>query len=100
MTAKTITRTEISEAIADKVGFSKQRANQILETVLEEMIQGLIKDGQLKLSSFASFNIHKKNNRIGRNPKTGQEVMITPRKTISFRASDILKSRILKGNGS
>jgi integration host factor subunit alpha len=97
MVAKTITRMEIAEAIANKVGLSKQRANQILETALEGMIQGLIKDSQLKISSFASFNIQKKKNRIGRNPKTGQEVMITPRKTVSFRASDILKNRVLKG---
>jgi integration host factor subunit alpha len=96
MAVKTITRVEIADAIARKVGLSKQRATQILETALEEMSQGLIKDEQLKLSSFASFNIHKKSKRVGRNPKTGREVMITPRKTISFRASDILKNRILK----
>ena len=100
MVSKTITRVEISESIAHKTGLSKQRANHILEEALELMIQGLVKDSQLKLSSFASFNINKKNSRVGRNPKTGQEVMITPRKTVSFRASDILKSKILKGGRS
>lgn len=99
MTEHTITRHEISEAIAQKTGLSKQRANQILEIAIHNMIEGLLQDGQLKLSSFATFNVHQKRSRIGRNPKTGQEVMIQPRKTISFRACDGLKERIGRENG-
>jgi integration host factor subunit alpha len=97
MSQKTLTRADISEQIAVRTGLPRQRANEILEDVLEEMIQGLVKEGNLKLSSFGSFAILSKNNRIGRNPKTGQEVMIMPRKAISFRASHILKERVLKG---
>ncbi len=96
MPTKTLTRAEISEAIAENVGFPRHRSVEILEQILEQMIVGLVKEGELKLSSFGSFNVRKKNNRIGRNPKTGKEVMITPRQTISFRASHILKELVAK----
>lgn len=96
MAQQTLTRAEISEHMAVKVGISRQRATKILEDVLEEMIKALVTEGHLKLSSFGSFTILHKKNRIGRNPKTRKEVMITPRKTVSFRASHILKERILK----
>ncbi|AIL12715.1 integration host factor subunit alpha [Candidatus Paracaedimonas acanthamoebae] len=96
MPEKTLTRAEISEAIAENVGFPRHRSMELLEQILEQMIVGLVEDGELKLSSFGSFNVRQKNNRIGRNPKTGKEVMITPRKTISFRASHILKEGVLK----
>lgn len=96
MPVKTLTRAEISEVIAESIGFPRHRAMEVLEQILEQMIVGLVKEGELKLSSFGSFNVRKKNNRIGRNPKTGKEVMITPRKTISFRASHILKDGVLE----
>ncbi len=96
MPVKTLTRAEISDAIAESIGFPRHRAMEILEQILEQMIVGLVKEGELKLSSFGSFNVRKKSNRIGRNPKTGKEVMITPRKTISFRASHILKDGVAK----
>ncbi|OJX09561.1 MAG: integration host factor subunit alpha [Caedibacter sp. 37-49] len=94
MPVKTLTRAEISDAIAESINFPRHRAMEILEQILEQMIVGLVKEGELKLSSFGSFNVRKKSNRIGRNPKTGKEVMITPRKTISFRASHILKDGV------
>ncbi len=97
MNQKTLTRVEISEKICEQAGLPRQQANEVLEGVLEEMIVGLVKEGSLKLSSFGSFEIRKKNDRLGRNPKTGVEVMITPRKAVSFRASHILKERVLKG---
>lgn len=96
MSDKTLTRSDICEALSNKIGLPKQRANDILENVLEEMIRGLVKQGTLKLSSFGSFNVRKKSTRVGRNPKTGKEVMITPRQTVSFRASHILKNRVYK----
>lgn len=96
MPTKTLTRAEISDVIAESVGFPRHRSMEILEQILEQMIVGLVKEGELKLSSFGSFNVRKKNNRIGRNPKTGKEVMITPRQTISFRASHILKELVAK----
>jgi len=98
MTDSTITRSEISEAIAKIIGVPKQKANDILDLTLNTMSEGLVQDGNLKLSSFGSFTIRKKNTRTGRNPKTGVEVTITPRKTISFRASHILKEKVEHGN--
>lgn len=96
MSNSTLTRMEISESISHTVGIQKHEASAVLSTILEEMTKGLMNDGQLKLSAFGSFSIRSKKERIGRNPKTGEEVMITPRKTLSFRASHILKKRITK----
>jgi len=96
MSDKTLTRAEISDSIAAKVNLSRRRSMELLEDALEQMSQGLENEGQLKLSSFGSFSIRKKNNRIGRNPKTGQEVMIAPRQVISFRASMTLKDMVEK----
>ena len=97
MSNKTLTRAEISEQIVNKCGLNRLIANKILEDVLEEMCIGIEKDQLLKLSSFGSFSLRSKKQRVGRNPKTGKEVVITPRSTISFHASNILKSRVLKG---
>lgn len=97
MAGSTITRSEISEIIAKAVGVPKQKANDILDSTLNTMCESLVKEGHLKLSSFGSFTIRQKTKRVGRNPKTGVEVTITPRKTISFRASHLLKEKV--GNG-
>lgn len=97
MTGKTFTRAELSEAIADKAGLPRQKATQILETILEEMANGLQKEGRLKLSSFGSFAVRAKDTRVGRNPKTGQEVPIPPHKAVLFKASHIFKNRVLRG---
>jgi integration host factor subunit alpha len=96
MEVETITRKELSQSIARKIGIPHDRAVKVLEKILEIMMKGLARDSQLKLSSFGSFVILRKRNRVGRNPKTGQEVIITPRKAVSFRASDKLKLKIAK----
>lgn len=90
----TLTRNEISEKIAREIGVPKQQAGNILDTALNEMIESLVTDGELKLSAFGSFSTRQKSDRVGRNPKTGVEVTITPRKTVSFKASDTLKSKV------
>lgn len=97
MSEKTLTRAEISDSIAERVNLSRRRSMELLEEALEEMSLGLEKEGHLKLSSFGSFSIRSKKNRIGRNPKTGKEVMIEPRQVISFRASLTLKDIVEKG---
>ena len=97
MSTKTLTRAEISETISDKAKISRQKANDLLESVLDEMIIGLKKEKMLKLSSFGSFSIRQKKDRIGRNPKTGKEVVIQPRKTVSFKSSHILKDWVATG---
>jgi integration host factor subunit alpha len=98
MAELTITRSEISEKLAKALSIPKQKANGILDFVLKEMIESLVKDGELKLSSFGSFMVRQKKTRVGRNPKTGIEVMITPRKSISFRPSHLLKEKVIHGS--
>lgn len=100
MTESTITRSEICDSLARSVGVPKQKANDILDAALNEMIVCLAKDGELKLSSFGSFLTRSKKDRVGRNPKTGIEVTITPRKTVSFRASHTLKEKVSNGNSN
>jgi len=96
MNIKTITREDISGSIAEKIGIPHNHGKRVLDQLLEIMIKALVRDGQLKLTSFGTFMVLHKNNRVGRNPKTGQDVMITPRKSVSFRASDKLKHKIAK----
>lgn len=98
MTDSTITRSEISEKLAKALNTTKQKANDLLDIVLDDMIESLVKEGELKLSSFGSFLVRQKRTRVGRNPKTGIEVMITPRKSISFRPSHLLKEKVIHGS--
>lgn len=99
MSGKTLTRADLSEAVYQKVGLPRNESADLVETVLKE-ITGSLENGEIvKLSSFGSFGIREKGERIGRNPKTGEEVPITPRKVLVFRASNIMKSRINDGLG-
>ena len=97
MSEKTITRAQLSEAIYEEVGLSRNESAALLETVLEEMSLALSKGDTVKISSFGSFSVRAKGQRIGRNPKTGTEVPILPRRVLVFRPSQLLKSRINKG---
>ena len=94
MSETTITRADLAEAVYQEVGLSRNESAQLLETVLDEISTALIKDEVVKISSFGSFSVRQKGQRIGRNPKTGEEVPILPRKVLVFRPSQVLKSRI------
>ena len=94
MTSKTITRADLAEAVYQQVGLSRNESADLVEAVLEEMSKNLIEGKSVKISSFGSFSIRQKGQRIGRNPKTGVEVPILPRKVLVFRASHVLKDRI------
>jgi len=94
MTGKTITRTQLGEAVYQEVGLSRNESAELLETVLSEMSGALARGKTVKISSFGSFSVRQKGQRIGRNPKTGEEVPILPRKVLVFRPSQVLKSRI------
>jgi integration host factor subunit alpha len=98
MADKTITRADLAEAVYRKVGLSRTESAELVEAVLEEMIKSVERGETLKVSSFATFQLRDKNERIGRNPKTGEEVPITPRRVISFKASNVLKQRIQTGH--
>ncbi|MDH3580483.1 MAG: integration host factor subunit alpha [Hyphomicrobiales bacterium] len=94
MDGKTLTRADLAEAVYQKVGLPRNESAELVETVLKEITGSLERGESVKLSSFGSFGIREKGERIGRNPKTGEEVPITPRRVLVFRASNIMKTRI------
>ena len=99
MAGKTVTRSDLSDIVYSTVGLSRSESAQIVETVLDEISDALIRGEDVKLSSFGSFLVRHKNRRMGRNPKTGEEVPIEPRRVLSFRASHVLKEKINKMAG-
>jgi integration host factor subunit alpha len=94
---KTLTRADLAEAVVSKIGLPRNESQELVELVLGEISKTLSSGEQVKLSSFGSFGIRAKGQRIGRNPKTGKEVPITPRRVLVFRASNIMKERINTG---
>jgi integration host factor subunit alpha len=94
MSGKTLTRADLTGAVFQEVGLPRNESAEIVELVLREIVTSLERGDPVKLSSFGSFGIRDKGERIGRNPKTGQEVPITPRRVLVFRASNIMKQRI------
>lgn len=94
MGQKTLTRADLADAVVQKVGLPRNESQEIVEMILGEISQSLARGEGVKLSSFGSFDIRAKGERIGRNPKTGQEVPITPRRVLVFRPSNIMKDRI------
>jgi integration host factor subunit alpha len=94
MAARTVTRADLSEAVYQEVGLSRNESADLVESVLNEISDALVRGEMVKLSSFGSFAVRHKGERIGRNPKTGEEVPILPRRVLVFRASHVLKNRI------
>jgi integration host factor subunit alpha len=97
MGGKTLTRADLAEAVVEQIGLPRNESQELVELVLAEISNSLADGEQVKLSSFGSFGIRAKGQRIGRNPKTGQEVPITPRRVLVFRPSNIMKGRINSG---
>ncbi|MBF9040444.1 integration host factor subunit alpha [Rhodobacterales bacterium LSUCC0387] len=98
MSNKTLTRMDLSEAVFREVGLSRNESSDLVERVIELMSDALVEGGQVKISSFGTFGVRAKSERIGRNPKTGEEVPITPRHVVSFRPSHLMKERVADGN--
>src|ERR1700679_158755 len=94
MTGKTVTRAGLWEAVYQKVGLSRPESSTLVELVLKEITDCLERGETVKLSSFGSFVVRKKGQRVGRNPKTGKEGPISPRRVMVFKRSAILKQRI------
>jgi integration host factor subunit alpha len=90
----TLTRADLAEAINRKVGLSRTEALAMVEAILRHMCESLSHGENVKISGFGTFLLRDKAERIGRNPKTGVEVPITPRRVLTFRASQMLKDRI------
>ncbi|MEX2618121.1 MAG: integration host factor subunit alpha [Alphaproteobacteria bacterium] len=101
MTGNTVTRAQLTEAVYQEVGLSRNESADLVESILGEVSNALAKGEMVKISSFGSFAVRQKGRRIGRNPKTGEEVPILPRKVLVFRPSHVLKNRINvnAGNG-
>ena len=94
MMSKTVIRADMVDAIYREVGLSYAESSERFEAVIDNICRALVKDGEVKLSGFGTFSVHSKKARMGRNPKTGKEAVITPRKVISFYPSKILKEVI------
>lgn len=92
----TLTRADLAETINRKMGLSRAESLDLVEAVLEKMSKALEAGENVKISGFGTFVLRDKRERIGRNPKTGVEVPITPRRVMTFRASQLLKEKIAK----
>jgi len=98
MTEKTLTRMDLSEAVFREVGLSRNESATLVESVLQHMSDALVAGETVKISSFGTFSTRDKSARIGRNPKTGEEVPISPRRVLTFRPSHLMKDRVAAGN--
>jgi integration host factor subunit alpha len=85
---------DLSEAVVREVGLSRNDSAQLVESVLQEIADALVAGESVKISSFGTFSVRDKAARVGRNPKTGEEVPISPRRVLSFRPSHLMKDRI------
>ena len=97
MAGKTITRADLVEALARRSNMQRADANRLLTRMLEMVQDALVEGEVVKLSRFGNFNVRAKRQRIGRNPKTGEEVPITPRRVVTFRPSQMLREFVEKG---
>jgi integration host factor subunit alpha len=97
MAGHTVTRAQLAEAVYQEVGLSHNESAEFVESVIAEISNTLVRGEMVKISSFGSFAVRQKGQRIGRNPKTGQEVPISPRRVLVFRASQALKHQINSG---
>ena len=98
MAGKTLTRSDLSEAVYREVGLSRNESSEMVETILSRIVDSLTDGDTVKISSFGTFVVRDKGARMGRNPKTGEEVPIEPRRVLVFRPSHILKERVNAGN--
>ena len=99
MKGQTITRAHLAEAVYQKLGLSRTESAALVEDVIREICDSLARGENVKLSSFGSFILREKGQRVGRNPKTGQEVPIEPRRVMVFKPSNVLKQRINRNSG-
>ena len=94
---ETVTRAHLSETLHEKIGLSRTESTELVDTVLDHISNALISGNDVQLSSFGRFSLRDKEQRIGRNPKTGEEVPITARRVLTFRPSATMKDRVARG---
>ena len=100
MAEKTLTRMDLAEAVHNEVGLSRNDSATLVETILGHISDALVEGETVKISSFGTFSVRSKAARVGRNPKTGEEVPISPRRVLTFRPSHLMKDRVADGNKS
>jgi len=98
MADKTLTRMDLADAVHDQVGLSRNESADLVESVLNHVSDALVSGETVKISSFGTFSVRSKAARVGRNPKTGEEVPIHPRRVLTFRPSHLMKDRVASGN--
>lgn len=98
MSETTLTRMDLSEAVFREVGLSRNESSNLVEAVLQHVSDVLAGGETVKISSFGTFSVREKSARVGRNPKTGDEVPIHPRRVLTFRPSHLMKDRVAAGN--
>ena len=94
MSTQTVTRADLAEEVYREIGLSRSESSELVESVIDYISGALLNGEQVKLAGFGTFSLRDKRERIGRNPKTGVEVAITPRRVLTFKASQILKERV------
>lgn len=99
MANKTITRADLVESLARRTALPRHDANRLLTRMLDLMQDAMVQGETVKISRFGNFNVRAKRQRIGRNPKTGEEVPITPRRVVTFRPSQMFREFVEKGGG-
>lgn len=100
MSDRTLTRMDLGEAVFREVGLSRNESSDLVESVLDHVSDALVGGDNVKISSFGTFSLRDKKARVGRNPKTGEEVPITPRRVLTFRPSHLMKERVSSGNAN
>ncbi|MEZ5756214.1 MAG: integration host factor subunit alpha [Paracoccaceae bacterium] len=98
MSETTLTRMDLSEAVFREVGLSRNESALLVESVLQHISDALASGETVKISSFGTFSVRDKSARVGRNPKTGDEVPISPRRVLTFRPSHLMKDRVAAGS--
>ncbi len=98
MSETTLTRMDLSDAVFREVGLSRNESAALVESILQHISDALVRGESVKISGFGTFSVRDKAARIGRNPKTGEEVPIHPRRVLTFRPSHLMKDRVADGN--
>ena len=97
MSEKTLTRMDLAEAVHNQIGLSRNECATLVESVIQHISDALVRGETVKISSFGTFSVREKAARVGRNPKTGEEVPILPRRVLTFRSSHLMKDKVARG---
>ncbi|MDP0562826.1 MAG: integration host factor subunit alpha [Candidatus Endonucleobacter sp. (ex Gigantidas childressi)] len=89
-----LTKADLTDQLHASLGFNKREAKELIELFFEQICQALEKNQPVKFSGFGNFNLRDKNGRLGRNPRTGEAIPITPRRVVTFKPGQKLKARV------